>query len=231
MFYVKPLDVTWKRTGQGDLTTGGVSIRFVLILQLPYDYFYGAYKSELIRFHIIFFYFFLLKNAISISGSCLQKLKILCENELTVPHKSSCTTAANSSEIREKHTPIVKSRCLKDDDNSKLALDDLPKPKLDELEKSESVESEKIMNRTYPYLRIGFISCMTFMFAIANGLNFAYSNFVTKFAVNSNLSLNKSQGARLTAIYFGCSAVMKFITIGLLRIFKPIRLIIFNVII
>ena len=112
-----------------------------------------------------------------------------------------------------------------DDDNSKLALDDLPKPKLDEL------ESEKIMNRTYPYLRIGFISCMTFMFAIANGLNFAYSNFVTKFAVNSNLSLNKSQGARLTAIYFGCSALMKFITIGLLRIFKPIRLIIFNVII
>ena len=117
-----------------------------------------------------------------------------------------------------------------DDDNSKLALDDLPKPKLDELE-SESESNEKIMNRTYPYLRIGFISCMTFMFAIANGLNFAYSNFVTKFAVNSNLSLNKSQGARLTAIYFGCSALMKFITIGLLRIFKPIRLIIFNVII
>ena len=117
-----------------------------------------------------------------------------------------------------------------DDDNSKLALDDLPKPKLDELE-SESESDEKIMNRTYPYLRIGFISCMTFMFAIANGLNFAYSNFVTKFAVNSNLSLNKSQGARLTAIYFGCSALMKFITIGLLRIFKPIRLIIFNVII
>ena len=27
---------------QGDLTTGGVSIRFVLILRLPYDYFYGA---------------------------------------------------------------------------------------------------------------------------------------------------------------------------------------------
>ena len=35
---------------QGDLTTEGVSIRFVLILQLPYDYFYGAYKSELIHF-------------------------------------------------------------------------------------------------------------------------------------------------------------------------------------
>ena len=121
---------------------------------------------------------------------------------------------------------IVCSFLKDDDDNQKLALDDLPKPKLDELE-----ISEKIMNRTYPYLRIGFISCMTFMFAIANGLNFAYSNFVTKFAVNSDLSLNKSQGARLTAIYFGCSALMKFITIGLLRIFKPIRLIIFNVII
>ena len=42
------------RTGQGDLTTGGVSIRFVLILRLPCDYYYGAYKSELIRFHIKF---------------------------------------------------------------------------------------------------------------------------------------------------------------------------------
>ena len=29
-------------------------------------------------------------------------------------HKSGCLTAANSSEIREGHTPIVKSRCLKD---------------------------------------------------------------------------------------------------------------------
>ena len=57
---------------QGDLTTGGVSIRFVLILRLPYDHFYGAYKSELIRFHIKF-KFFLLKNATSVSGSCLQK--------------------------------------------------------------------------------------------------------------------------------------------------------------
>ena len=40
---------------QGDLTTGGVSIRFVLILLLPYDYFYGAYKSKLIRFHMKIF--------------------------------------------------------------------------------------------------------------------------------------------------------------------------------
>ena len=30
------------RFRQGDLTTGGASIRFVLILRLPYDYFYGA---------------------------------------------------------------------------------------------------------------------------------------------------------------------------------------------
>ena len=37
-------------TYQGDLTTGGVSIKFVLILRLPYDYFYGAYKSEFIHF-------------------------------------------------------------------------------------------------------------------------------------------------------------------------------------
>ena len=43
---------------QGDLTTGGVSIRFVLILQLPYDYFYGACKSELIHFYINFLIFF-----------------------------------------------------------------------------------------------------------------------------------------------------------------------------
>ena len=43
---------------QGDLTTGGVSIRFVLILWLPYNYFYGACKSELIRFHIKFLFFY-----------------------------------------------------------------------------------------------------------------------------------------------------------------------------
>ena len=42
--------------------------------------------------------------------SCLQKLENLRENKLTLPHKSGCTTAANSGEIREIHTPIVKSR-------------------------------------------------------------------------------------------------------------------------
>ena len=62
---------------QGDLTTGGVFIRFVFILQLPYDYFNGAYKLELIHFHIKFKFF--LKNATFISGSCLQKSKILGE--------------------------------------------------------------------------------------------------------------------------------------------------------
>ena len=66
-------------------------------------------RNFICHFHIEF-NFFLLKNATSVSGSCLQKSKILRENELTLPHKSSCTTAANSGEIREKHTPIVKSR-------------------------------------------------------------------------------------------------------------------------
>ena len=32
-------------------------------------------------------------------------MKILCENELTVPHESSCTTAANSGKIRGKKHP------------------------------------------------------------------------------------------------------------------------------
>ena len=40
--------------------------------------------------------------------------KILREKKLILPHKSSCTTAANSGEIREKHTPIIKSRWVMD---------------------------------------------------------------------------------------------------------------------
>ena len=50
----RPWDSISASSRQGDLTTGGVSIGFVLILWLPYDYFYGAYKSKLIRFHIKF---------------------------------------------------------------------------------------------------------------------------------------------------------------------------------
>merc|ERR1712012_903774 len=88
----------------------------------------------------------------------------------------------------------------------------------------------KLLDHSYGAFKLGFIAFMTMTFATTNGINFAYSNFVTKFAVNSELSLNKSQGARITAIYFGCSAITKFVTIGMLKIFKPIRLIVLNVI-
>lgn len=82
----------------------------------------------------------------------------------------------------------------------------------------------------FAILKLGFVISMTSMLAIGNGINFAYSNFITHFAVNSQLSLSKSQGARTTAIYFGASALMKFFSIGLLKLVKPIHLLNFSMV-
>ena len=127
---------------------------------------------------------------------------------------------------------------IKDDVKKELTFEDLSKSEkmdskisISEISEVENDTDKILENSSYPCLKYGFITTMTFMFATTNGINFAYSNFVTKFAVNSNLHLNKSQGARWTAVYFLCSAIMRFVTIGLLKVFKPIRLIIFNVII
>ena len=79
--------------------------------------------------------------------------------------------------------------------------------------------------------KVAFIMSMTLLFAFANGINFAYSNFVTLFGVESNLSLTKSQGARTTAIYFGCAAAMRFVSIGLLKFVKPVALLIFDMVV
>ena len=99
--------------------------------------------------------------------------------------------------------------------------------------KTETEDSKETKNKPLDkslMLRFGFVICMTLLFAIANGINFAYSNFITFFAVTSDLSLDKSQGARTTAIFFGCSALMKFVSIGLLKVLlKPVHLLIFNV--
>ena len=127
---------------------------------------------------------------------------------------------------------------IKDDVKKELTFEDLSKSEkmdskisISEISEVENDADKILENSSYPCLKYGFITTMTFMFATTNGINFAYSNFVTIFAVNSNLHLNKSQGARWTAVYFLCSAIMRFVTIGLLKVFKPIRLIIFNVII
>ena len=96
-------------------------------------------------------------------------------------------------------------------------------------EDSKDQKSNKPLDKSHAaLLRLGFIISMTLLFAVANGINFAYSNFITFFAVMSNLALEKYQGARSTAIFFGCSALMKFASIGLLKFLKPVHLLIFN---
>jgi hypothetical protein len=96
---------------------------------------------------------------------------------------------------------------------------------------SSSLSSPKLLDHGPSLLKIAFIISMTLLFCIANGINFAYSNFVTIFAVTSRLSLTKSDGARTTAIFFACSALMKFSSIALLKLLKPIQLLIFNMVI
>lgn len=61
--------------------------------------------------------------------------------------------------------------------------------------------------------RFALIALVTLFFCIANGINFSFTNFLTVFAVQSNLALTKSLGARATATYFAASATMKFISI------------------
>ena len=44
--------------------------------------------------------------------------------------------------------------------------------------------SAKVLDSRHHYrLRLAFLSCMTLLFCVANGINFAFSNFITLFAV------------------------------------------------
>ena len=80
-------------------------------------------------------------------------------------------------------------------------------------------------------LKIVLVSICTIYFCFANGTNFAFSNFLTVFALESRLGLTKTIGARATAVYFASSCLMKFITIFIVARVRVIYLILLDLLI
>ena len=105
----------------------------------------------------------------------------------------------------------------------------LPQTNEDKIE--EQKEKKPMDKSSFKCFKILFISVLTVLVFVANGINFAYGNFITKFAVNSKLELDTMQGARTTSYFFGASVAMKLFSIFLLKIFKQIHILIFNILI
>ena len=72
------------------------------------------------------------------------------------------------------------------------------------------------------------ISLLTVFFCIANGVNFAYTNYLTVFASRSRLQLPSSSGARATTLYFTAASVMKLATVFAIVKISAIFLLLFD---
>lgn len=75
-------------------------------------------------------------------------------------------------------------------------------------------DSASNANESKKNLREYVVICLlTVFFCIANGVNFAYTNYLTVFATRSELGLTESAGAKATTLYFGSSCLMKLATV------------------
>ena len=72
------------------------------------------------------------------------------------------------------------------------------------------------------------VASMAFFFLLANGMNFAFSNFLTVFVMKSGLQMTKSVGARATLTYFGASCLMRLTSIFCVTKVPAFNLIILN---
>ena len=96
-------------------------------------------------------------------------------------------------------------------------------------DKIEGHQDKKPLDKYSLKLKVGFVLVLAVLVFIANGINFAYGNFISTFAVYSNLQLDKAQGARAASNFWGCSLGMKLLCIWLLRTFKQSHILFFNI--
>ena len=71
-------------------------------------------------------------------------------------------------------------------------------------------------------LKWTFVAILCLFFMLYVGMEVSYGLFVATFAVESKLGLTKSDGAYITAIFWGCFAAMRFVAIFAAVKMKPI---------
>ena len=96
-------------------------------------------------------------------------------------------------------------------------------------DKIEGDHDNKALDKYSTRLKWVFVLVLAVLVFVANGINFAYGNFISAFAVYSNLLLDKAQGARAASHFWGFSLGMKLLCIVLLRKFKESHILIFNI--
>lgn len=67
-----------------------------------------------------------------------------------------------------------------------------------------------------------FVTVLCLFFMLYVGMEVSYGLYVATFAVESKLNLTKSDGAFITAIFWGCFAAMRFVAIFAAVKMKPI---------
>jgi hypothetical protein len=66
------------------------------------------------------------------------------------------------------------------------------------------------------------VSIMCLFFLLYVGMEVSYGLFIATFSVESQLNLSKSDGAYITAIFWGCFAAMRFVAIFAAVKLRPI---------
>ena len=92
---------------------------------------------------------------------------------------------------------------------------------------SKKEESEKSKNPTSWNFK-AFVGLFALFFFFYVGAEVCYGVYLTTFAVKSPLALTKQTGAEITAIFFGCFAAMRFISIFTAIYLSPIYIMLFS---
>ena len=93
--------------------------------------------------------------------------------------------------------------------------------------KSKDEESEKNKNPSSWNFK-AFVGLFALFFFFYVGAEVCYGVYLTTFAVKSPLALTKQAGAEITAIFFGCFAAMRFVSIFTAIYLSPIYIMLFS---
>ena len=74
--------------------------------------------------------------------------------------------------------------------------------------------------------RLLLVGIMCLFFVLYVGMEVSYGLYIATFAVESQLNLSKSDGAFITAIFWGCFAAMRFVAIFAAVKMRPIYIMI-----
>ena len=72
------------------------------------------------------------------------------------------------------------------------------------------------------------VAISTLLLFLYNGMEVMYGTYITTFAVKSDLHLTRQEGARVTAIFWGTFAIMRFITIFVAFKWSPLLTMLFS---